>query len=181
MNLDIWFYTFSSAAQVMAALVGLFAVFVVYKIQDFSQLINEARSALSRLLPYVSANIGGGQIPAHVMMEMSDEETLEKFAEILALHTRNNSFNSTERVGNMTFTVDDTTYDYCFKLINKKKRILQRLLFVLIVCLGTIALSLASLVATNLLANPLNLWLSLLLFLLCLIEIGRGTYDITRE
>jgi hypothetical protein len=182
METGIWFYTFSTAAQVMAALVGLFAVFVVYKIQDFSQVLGEARSALSSIIPYFSANTKGYElITVQDFVHLSDKEILQTFAELLALKSFTSS-NYYTTIGRISFSLDDTTYDYFARLVNKKSRILRRLLIVLILCLSAIALSLIALMLTAyLITLGWFIWIACLLFLYCLWAIGSGVYEITIE
>jgi hypothetical protein len=53
---DVWFYTFSTSAQVLAALTGLYAVFVVYRMQDVTPRLNTIKRAVSNLLLEASAH-----------------------------------------------------------------------------------------------------------------------------
>lgn len=182
MDSSIWFYTFSTAAQVMAALIGLFAVFVVYKIQDSSQLLNDARFALSRLLPYVSGNTpGAATITREEVVLSSDKEILQLFAGLL-LFEGAGLFAGSETIGNITFLSNSTTYHYVSGLVNRKTRILSKLVFTLALSFCAIALSLIALVCTSVL-TPLGwfIWLALVLFLACLVVIAVNTYQITLE
>jgi hypothetical protein len=185
MNLNIWFYTFSTAAQVMAALAGLFAVFVVYKIQDFSQLIKDVRSSLSRLIPYTSANTGGDTISKQQVLDMSDRELVMTVAELLVLETSQNTAffgGSSETVDGTTIAVNSSTYDYFRALVDRKERILKRLIFVLGLSLGTICICLISLVLTDVLSKlEWFIWVCLALFIYTLWTIGIDIYKITLE
>lgn len=185
MEANIWFYTFSTTAQVMAALAGLFAVFVVYKIQDFSQSINDARSSLSRLISYTSPNVGGDPISIEALVQMPDQELVATFAELLVLQTPQNvNFftGNTERIGNVTFSVNSHTYDYFSAIVSKKERILHRLIFVLALSLSAIAIALIALVFTEKLVT--RKWFilgALVFFLYVLWTIGKNIYQITIE
>ncbi|HVV14915.1 MAG TPA: hypothetical protein VHD55_00720 [Candidatus Paceibacterota bacterium] len=185
MNPNIWFYTFSTAAQVMAALAGLFAVFVVYKIQDFSQLIKDARSSLSRLIPYNSANTGGDTISKQEVLDMTDRELVTTLAELLVLETsQNGAFFSghSETIDGTTIAVNSNTYDYFAALVDKKERILKRLIFVLGLSLGTICVCLVSLVLIDVLSKfEWFIWMCLALFIYTLWTIGMDIYKITLE
>lgn len=183
MEANIWFYTFSTAAQVMAALAGLFAVFVVYKIQDFSGLISDARSSLARLMSYTSPNVGGDPITVEDITQMGDREMVMTLAELLVLQTPQNGHfftGNSERVGNINFSVSGHTYDYFSALVQKKEQILRRLIFVLALSLGAIGVALTALVMTNYLLDfKWFIWAALALFLFTLGVIGKNIYDIT--
>ncbi|BFT94965.1 MAG: hypothetical protein MNSN_01650 [Minisyncoccus archaeiphilus] len=43
---NIWFYSLSTSAQVMAGIFGLFAVFVIFKLGDINQKITDSRNYL---------------------------------------------------------------------------------------------------------------------------------------
>lgn len=184
MDTSIWFYTFSTAAQVMSALIGLFAVFVVYKIQDSSQLLNEARFALSKLLPYVSTNTEGPDpITSEEISLLSDKELLETLAELLIFETNERPFvHNAETVGNITFSINRTTYDYVSRLVVKKKRILSKMAYTLAFSISEIALCLVALVYTQ---QLIQYWwfiqVSLAAFIGVLFLIAVNTYQITLE
>ena len=81
----IWFYTLSTSAQVLAALVGLFAIFVVYKLQGLNPALEDVRAALIKILPYISSNINnfGRRNTIEELDLKSDRELISIFDEIL--------------------------------------------------------------------------------------------------
>ena len=169
MDQSIWFYTFSTAAQVIAALIGLFAVFVVYKIQDSTKLFDDARFALSRLIPTVSSNVDG---PERVTREefnlMSDREILESFARLLFFENEGNLLISHENINNVSFQINRTTYDYVFKLLTKKNAILRKFVSTLALSFSAITLCLISLVLTSfLITHSWYVYFSLVFFVIC--------------
>jgi len=81
---NIWFYTLSASAQTLAALVGIFAVFVVYKLQGLSHSLEDVRIITVKILSYVSCNIEN--FPKYNMEELNvkfDRELISIFNEIL--------------------------------------------------------------------------------------------------
>lgn len=182
MEANIWFYTFSSAAQVVAALAGLFAVFVVYRIQEFGRHVREARFTLAKIIPYVSANTPGYKsVTAEAFHKMTDEEIRMTFAELLVVRENASPIISIS-VGDLSFGLDAATYDYFTNLIVKKEKLLKQLFTVLVVSLGTIAVALISLVLTEFLIEwDTYIWAALFLFLYCLWTIGNSIYQVTLE
>lgn len=184
MDSNIWFYTYSTSAQVIAALVGLFAVFVVYKIQNSSSALSEAKLALSRLLPYVSPNSGGERFTQERMAEMDEKEMLQIFGELLVLRGSENEvfFQYIEQVGENRYSINDTTYNYFSKLVKKKSDILEKLIYMLLLSFFSISISICSLVFYY----PLHqiehyVLFTVILFLATLFFIGKYIYDITVE
>lgn len=83
MNLDnVWFYTLSTSAQVLAALTGLFAVFVVYKIQTITPTLEDIRGGISNLInSYTASHRERLEVVLynHEVMLWNDHAILNKF------------------------------------------------------------------------------------------------------
>ena len=179
---SIWFYTFSTVAQVMAALVGLFAVFVVYKIQDFSSKLDSLRHNILVMLPYVSSNTADFKgFTKGQLLELDDFQLLERFKNLLEhieshpnLRTVPDSFCSKD------------SFELFEKLINLKRDILQQLKNSIFNSFGTIAISVVCLVSTDLVISHqyirnIILTLFLGLFLVSLWAIGTSIYSIAMD
>jgi hypothetical protein len=187
MDPNIWFYTFSTAAQVMASIVGLFAVFVVYKIQDFSGLLSNTREALIKIIVDDGANVKGYQfaIRAQDALKLSDLDILNKFHELVQIkETQPDRIGSTTtlHVGMTYMQLNSHTYSFFYNLVQKRRVIFAKLRIVLIYSLGCVALSLIALVMKDtLIGCSYFIWFSLLAFLGCLAVVGRGIYDIALQ
>lgn len=83
MSLDnVWFYTLSTSAQVLAALTGLFAVFVVYKIQTITPTLEDIRGGISNLInSYTASHRERLEVVLynHEVMLWNDHAILNKF------------------------------------------------------------------------------------------------------
>jgi len=184
MESNIWFHTFGTAAQVMASLVGLFAVFVVYKIQEFGQLITEARLALHRIFNHFSVNTGDCEtLKIQDLVQMTDIQILKKFDELLALRIQGKSTGEmTTSVNQITYGIDNATYDYFNQLVTKKVKILKELVTILSFSFTSIVVALVAPVFTNvLLPNVYFFYFALSFFILTLFVTVRGIYEITLE
>jgi len=183
---SIWFYTFSTSAQVMAALVGLFAVFVVYKIQDFGETLTQTRYAAIRIITYSSANTKDyTRVFKQDTVSMSDFQILEKFSELLKIkqeEPQRISASENFSIETINYALDDQTYFFYQTLVLKRQNILSQFKLVLILTLASVALSLIALVMTNfLIIYNFFIWSALVFFIFCLFIIGKGVYQITLE
>jgi len=187
MDANIWFYTFSTAGQVMAAIIGLFSIFVVYKIQDFSELLSKSREATIGILASVGAYTKGFQSAIRVQdaVKLSDATILKNFSDLLIIKENEPeriTVGHTISIGVTQLSLDRHSYGYFFNLVKKKQDILDKLKPVLIYCLACIALSLIALVMTETLIKiEYFIWGALLFFLGCLVTIGWGIYDISSQ
>lgn len=133
---NIWFYTLSTSAQVLAAIVGIFAVFVVYKLQGLTSFIEDVRTATIKILPYIINNVRDYKCKYTVaeLEVKSDRELIAIFKESLDLLKTNR-----EGFGVITYSTksgifpekyydfNDNTFDFYNILIGKKEQILERL------------------------------------------------------
>ncbi len=187
MDSNIWFYTFSTLAQSMAALVGLFALFVVYKIQDFSGLLSQVREAVIEMVANYGANTRGYQKVLRVQdaFKLNDDEILvrmNEIIEILETDPQRVTTSSTARIGAFFVTMDRHSFQFYKNLVTKRELILQSLRRVLILSLSCIAVSILALAMTKwLVIFSCVIWATTLFFLFCLFEIGRGIYKITTK
>lgn len=183
MNANIWFYTFSTSAQVMASLVGLFAVFVVYKIQDFGELLSWTRDATVSLVTNVGANTSNYiAVKIQDTVTMNDEELLKKFRELLDIKLsepdRIKVDPSISIMGMGSYALNEDSFNLFNRLVVKKKSILSQLKKTLVLSFIIIALSILALVMTCIVSSIFVLWGFTLLFLCTLFEIARGIYDV---
>ncbi|MCF7865311.1 MAG: hypothetical protein K9M11_02290 [Candidatus Pacebacteria bacterium] len=184
---NIWFYTLSTSAQVLAALAGLFAVFVVWKIQDFEKILSETRLAVIKLYSYAAANTKDYEpISLGVLYTMPDSKILRKFSELVKIKT-----NDPSRVGIQSTVRSDTLINYSIDFftenlyrehINKKSDILGKLKFILIFNFCVISVCIISLAFSNhIFCKETVLFIITATVLFCLYSIGQGIYKITSE
>jgi hypothetical protein len=176
METNVWFYTFSTSAQVMAALAGLFAVFVVYKIQDFDELYSSAREKCIRGIIYASSYINeSNPVRREDLLLMDDREVLSSFNTLYS-----QAQDETEKkldTSHVDFTIE--TFLVFQKLILKKESIVRQLKTILTISFGAVAWSLSAIVFTSSLIHYKVIILgSLIFFLICLYVVGRGVYVI---
>lgn len=185
MDSNIWFYTFSASSQVMAALVGLFAIFVVYKIQEFSTLLYEVREATIRILTYSSANTENyTNIQTHETVSMTDFQLLNKFEELLNIklsEPERVSARETIHMGTISYTLNQLSFDFFKRLVTKKVEILKRLKRNLILSFFVIFVAILALVLTEVIFCELFLWVFTTFFSYTLFELARGIYWITAQ
>ncbi|MEO6536248.1 MAG: hypothetical protein ABIT47_01015 [Candidatus Paceibacterota bacterium] len=178
MEASIWFYTFSTAAQVMAGLVGLFAVFVVYKIQDFGDILETMRKQFVNAISHASSNTDDyDSITYEEALEMDDATVLYHTNKLLGLYS------DAEREQKMkTPHLTRENRDLFQTLITTKRSILRWLAVTLVLSLIAIALSLFALIATNyFIVHNFEMTFQVLFFLyflFCLIYMGLGIYKI---
>lgn len=150
MDNNIWFYTLSTSAQVLAALAGLFAVFVVWKIQDFEKILVETRLAVIKLFSFASANTKDYKtIKLEALYSMTDSELLEKFSELLAIKIKEPSrvsVSETIRGDNLiTYSLDEFTKNLYSSHINRKLSILKDLKNILVTSFSIISVCILAL------------------------------------
>ncbi|MDB5189767.1 MAG: hypothetical protein JWN49_93 [Parcubacteria group bacterium] len=178
MEANIWFYTFSTAAQVMAGLVGLFAVFVVYKIQDFGDTLESVRKQFVNVISHASNNTDDYvSIKYEDALVMDDSTVLNHANKLLALY---NDVQKPQKLVIPHLTRENR--DLFQTLISTKRYIVHKLVITLVLSLLAIAISLFALIATNYFIgyNHAVLFQNVfyLYFLFCLGYMGVGIYKI---
>jgi len=77
---NTWYYTLSTTAQVFAAILGLYSVFVIFKIERINEFIEELRSVLINIIASVETqkNIKPGKriVDEQTLIVLSNEELL---------------------------------------------------------------------------------------------------------
>ncbi len=145
MEINIWFYTFSTAAQVMAGLVGLFAVFVVYKIQDFGDILETVRKQFVQAISHASSNTDDYESIRYEDALLMDDMTVLRHANrLLALYS---DTDNPQKLVIPHLTRENR--DLFHTLITTKQFILRSLAVTLVLSLIAIALSVFALVETN--------------------------------
>ena len=183
---NIWFYTLSTSAQVLSALAGLFAVFVVWKIQDIEKYTLEIRDAIYKIIPYLSGNISNYEVKRlDDLFVMGDDELLSIFSEMLDIKNK-----EPERVGIPSYVVSgnsaisyslDNRTEYLYKnSIDKKYSILKSLKNVLILNFTVISACILYLTFSSLINEKFLILIIVSLGVLaCLYVISRSIYKIT--
>ncbi len=178
METNVWFYTFSTVAQVMAALIGLFAVFVVYKMQDFGDILESLRKKFVTVISHASSNTDDyPSITYEEALTMDDPTLLGHMNELLKIFDNPNK--------PQKITVNDLTRenrDLFQTLITTKQSILNQLVLTLVVSLIAIAISVFALICTDYCMASGHAATFLiafyLYFLFCLFYMGMGIYKI---
>jgi len=183
---NIWFYTLSTSAQVLAALAGLFAVFVVWRVQSFEKILSDMRLAIIKIVSYISGNTNNyNRITVEDLYLMSDLEILKKFSELLSI-----KISEPKRItvlpynvegSNLIFySLDKPTETLYKNNINKKLSALKELRKILIVNFCVISVCLLALNFSNIICSKfLILTIICATVLYCLYLIGNGIYRIT--
>lgn len=184
---NIWFYTLSTAAQVLAALAGLFAVFVVWKMQDSEKILSEIRLAVIDIFYKTSKNTDNfNAIELEILHSMLDSEILRKFSELLLIkktEPHRISFLQSIRSDNfIVYSLDEFTENIYRAYINKKLYILERLKSILVKNFSIVGICIVALTFSNIIYyKPTILVIICILVLYCLFIISRGIYVITIE
>lgn len=182
MDSSIWFYTFSTSAQVMAALVGLFAVFIVYKIQEFSGNLTQARDATVMILTFISANTRDyTPLKINETVTMSDDDLLVKFRELLDIKVNEPdriTVSQTVHLGVINYELNELSLNFFDGLVRKKSEILSELKYILIFSFAVIALSVLAIVFTDHLKCGWILIVFSLFFVYVLFAIVNGVYKV---
>jgi hypothetical protein len=153
---NTWYYSLSTIAQTLAALTGLFAVFVVFKIQSMLPMLEDARLAFMRLIDNYSGAISGywkkGFEELHFL---SEGEILKEVKKINQIKKE-----SPERLKviipgspsiafrGLGYDINDEGIFYYENLLSKKKLVVQMFLvnflynlFIITACLGLLIFS----------------------------------------
>lgn len=186
---NIWFYTLSTSAQVLAALAGLFAVFVVWRVQDFESNLSEARYAVIKIISGYPNSIGGYEaVSLEKLYLMSDLEILNKFSDLLIASKSGDaaisgaSHHLTGENTLITYTLNEFTELLFRKQVNKKNSILENLKYVLIVNFLVISLCIVALTFSDFVCSKLIvLTIISALVMFCLYLIGSRIYRITSK
>jgi len=124
---NIWFYTFSTSAQVLAALVGLFSIFAVYRIQKYSDDIEDVKGGIFELLERCSGNMNYGfkeELKKEELYFLSNEEIQKKFESLIKTH---NGVDPNKRAPVDT-TFSHNIYGFCYELSPKTLKIYKDLI-----------------------------------------------------
>lgn len=131
-SINTWYYTLSTSAQVLAALAGLFAVFVVYKIQSTQVLFDDTKIAFMKLIDRYSSIIEGYVHIRFIDMHFWDhEKLLEKVKEINQI--KNNNPEKLKAIipgvphNQFSYDISDEEVEYYENLLGKRKEILKLL------------------------------------------------------
>jgi hypothetical protein len=179
MEATIWFYTYSTVAQVMAGLVGLFAVFVVYKMQDFGDVLEAVRKKFVFDISHASNSTDEYEsIRYEDALAMDDFAVLDHADKLLQIF--GNPDTSQKR--GEALHLNQESRDLFATLIATKRAILRKFAITLILSLLAIAISILALVETDyFLAHGYTHWFQTifyLYFLFCLFYMGVNIYKI---
>ncbi len=177
MEANIWFYTFSTVAQVVAALIGLFAVFVVYKMQDFGDVLESVRKKFVSIVSYASGNTDDyPSIPYEQALVMSDSILLGHITKLLDI------FHNPQKPQIPVEGLTQENHDLFKTLVATKRTILRKFAITLILSLIAIALSvLALILASVFIGSGYEALFQLgffTYFVFCLGYMGVGVYQI---
>ena len=191
--LNVWFYTLSSTSQVLAAIVGIFAVLVVYKLQGLKPFLQEARFALIKIIPYISRNLKKESDArkkicySEIELEIcSYEEICEKFEILLSeLKRDGNQFEvKTHPVKSSLFSekfydINDDTMRFFRTLVGQQKEIFARLKVTTFLGFILITFGLFGIVLTDYIADLKTLVLSIIAVVFYFVYISINIYKIS--
>ncbi|MDD2757814.1 MAG: hypothetical protein PHD72_00370 [Patescibacteria group bacterium] len=189
MDNNIWFYTLSTSAQVLAALAGLFAVFVVWKIQDINASLSEIRIAIIDLVyKAIRCTSGCEAIDPLVLSKFTNKELLKKFSELKNIRqldparSKAQFFPTQSKTQGFSYFLDDTSESLFREAIEKKSSVQLRLRWVVGASLFVIMVCIAALTFTNYIPRKeLVLPLVELLVFYSLYALGVVIYDTVIE
>ena len=176
---NIWFYTLSTSAQVLAALAGLFAVFVVWRIQGFDKILLDTRNEIiTRLDSLVGNTQGYKRVPIENLYLMPDLEILTEFSKLISYIDKLPA----DQVGTPINTLDRLKKITYQNYIDKKLNILKSLQNILFVNILVIAVCIFVLTFSSIITSKFNIlrFVSCLVFC-CLYLIGEAIYKITEK
>ncbi|MFA6306244.1 MAG: hypothetical protein WCV70_00250 [Patescibacteria group bacterium] len=184
---NIWFYTLSTSAQVLAALVGLFAVFVVYKLQGLSSSLEDVRNITVKILSHFSLNTTDFTKYSEEMLGVkSDRELILVFNKILEVRDK-----EPDKLGIKSYPIksnlfqekyynlNNETKTYYEKKVELKEDIYKRLKESLIFGFILISVCILELSFTNYLVNFKVLFFTSIAIVLYMISILKNIYLIS--
>lgn len=183
-----WYYTLSTSAQVLAALEGLFAVFVVYKIQSMQVIFDNTKIAFMKLIEAYSSIIKDYNRIEFVSMHFwSQDQILEKVKEINEIKNENPDrlkaiIPGTPHNG-LYYDICNDGVVYYSNLINKRKDILKSLKSNSIIIFSAIVVCLVGLaVSDTFVSRDYGMFISIVLFfvVVSIIILARDIYKITK-
>ncbi|HVW67233.1 MAG TPA: hypothetical protein VHA78_05940 [Candidatus Peribacteraceae bacterium] len=186
---EIWFYTFSTSAQVLAALAGLFSIFVVFKLQSFGSPFDDTKSAIIQILSKASRNY---QIKNEKYSEIflwNKKKILNVFESILKHHNDlepkdkkiSGSYFSTFLA--MYLNLDNETYEIFSVMIKTIDKILMKLFWIISINLISIGYCVTCLTFSDYLSANfyiICLIINLTLMFINLLAIGIGTITVAK-
>jgi hypothetical protein len=141
MEVNIWFYSFSTIAQVMASVAGLFAVFAVFRLDKLNNNISQFRGMALKA-------VRNPPIDGHIAFSMSDLDVLDSGRKFVASKEFiNNSMSFSSESGSIYF--GKNTLDLLEKLVKEKQSTLVKLRNVFFLSFGCISFSLFCLIFTD--------------------------------
>ena len=162
---NTWYYTLSTTAQVFAAIMGLYSVFVIFKIEKINEFLEELRSILINIIASVETH---KNINSKPKKELIDEQTLIKLSDEELLDRVRLDINMAKEIQmSMSFKSDRVAYRQMENIpltfeheIHRKKEVLSSFKLNLITMFCVVLFSLvvlggSSFVDTNCLKNTL--------------------------
>jgi len=147
---NTWYYTLSTIAQVFATILGLYSVFVIFKVEKLNGFIEELRSILINLIASVEThkNINStpkkSQVDEQTLISLSNENLLKRSqkAVITAKEIGMSASYRTDRVAYREMRDIPST----FKIeLNRKKEVISSFKINLIILIFVIIFTLISL------------------------------------
>jgi hypothetical protein len=187
----VWFSTITTTTQVLAALVGLFAVFVVYKIQDTSRLFEDVKSGVARLVAsYADLNPA---YPENISLIdailISDDELLVKFAAALKRHEGSSAKSGSIAMADagadpttgLRYGFNRETHDIYKKMLDNRRDIIRELKFGIILSFLEIAFCIILLTLSSHVMSERLLWLNAFFAIVVLSMLARATYRVAAK
>jgi hypothetical protein len=167
---NTWFYSLSTIAQVMAAMAGLFPIFVVFRMDKLRKEIDQFREMA----------INGTDRNGHLAFEMRDRELLKKAREYLKSSKNSGTTTFSGELGNFSF--GELTLNLFEELVDKREQTLKKLKTIIALSIACVVFALTLLVYGEYFFACASVWLTVLILftIFTLIYIGTSAYQIIK-
>lgn len=189
-TLNTWYYSLSTIAQTLAALTGLFSIFVVYKIQSMLPMLDDARLIFLNLIErYTSIISGFWKKGYEELYLLREDEILLEIKKINSIKKE-----SPERLKaiipgapslsfkGLGYDINDEGIFYYEQLLSKKRLVVQMFLVNFLYNLVIIGICLGLLIFSDIFYTNYKLIFHLApLIFIALILLGYTTYRIIKS
>ncbi len=185
-----WYYTLSTIAQVFAAILGFYSIFVIFKVEKINVFIEELRSILIRLIASAEThkNINSApkksEVDEQTLIDLNNESLLKRAKSALRIAKEmkmrvsySSDRMSYRRMENIPLTFENE--------LRRKKEVINSfkinlILLLFIVFFTIISLGSSNFVNTNYLRNFI-LFLSIFLSIIVSISFSISIFKIVKE
>jgi|GEM_PF-6220367 len=154
MSVDTWYHTLSTISQVLAATIGLYAIFIIFKIEKINEFIEELRSIAINIIASVETH---QNINSNPKKPMIDEQTLIIHSNRELMREAKEAIDTAHKIGmSMSYSAEKTSYRNMENIpltfereVLKKERVIKSLKFNFILSFITILISIILLIFSD--------------------------------